>query len=412
MKKNILLAIMLALAVSTLTAGPAFYNITVASTQTATLVTPTAANGKATFVRIMNDSGAYPVYVDFDRTAVAASSTAVKIGLCEGRDFVFDASGITTLSVINDTGQTASVRVQVHYMKGTYPTGLPTQSERLPYFTNAGCAAAASVATSDLELTAIAGLTSATNKGITFTGSGTASTFDLTAAALTVLDDSTVGAMLDTQMAGTSTTVTAAAKTVLDDTTVAAMVDTLGGASSVGTGGIARANTPILVTPAIGAATGASVVLTGAVTAPGGFVSLASQGQTVTKKVTLTEAGAAEIVATFTSAAGSAFSVHMEYLVFVGDSTPDYAARVGSLEMVCVNKATTVACTKDATSQADDESQIQSPATSKTLTYAIAVGVGSANVATISFDIDSDIGTVVGGYIVWTATVNGTVTIS
>jgi hypothetical protein len=35
-------------------------------------------------------------------------------------------------------------------------------------------------------------------------------------------------------------TITAAARTVLDDTTVAAMVDTLGGASSSGTGGLAR----------------------------------------------------------------------------------------------------------------------------------------------------------------------------
>lgn len=44
-------------------------------------------------------------------------------------------------------------------------------------------------------------------------------------------------------------TITAAARTVLDDTTVAAMVDTLGGASSTGTGGIVRATSPALVTP-------------------------------------------------------------------------------------------------------------------------------------------------------------------
>lgn len=46
-------------------------------------------------------------------------------------------------------------------------------------------------------------------------------------------------------------TVTAAARTVLDDTTVGAMVDTLGGASASGTGGLVRTTDPALVRPAI-----------------------------------------------------------------------------------------------------------------------------------------------------------------
>ncbi|MFY9345588.1 MAG: hypothetical protein WAT39_24065 [Planctomycetota bacterium] len=45
---------------------------------------------------------------------------------------------------------------------------------------------------------------------------------------------------------------TPAARSVLDDATVAAMVDTLGGASSTGTGGLARATSPAFVTPNLG----------------------------------------------------------------------------------------------------------------------------------------------------------------
>lgn len=204
----------------------------------------------------------------------------------------------------------------------------------------------------DAELTAIAGLTSAADKGIQFTGSGTAGTFDLTAAAKTVLDDATVAAMVDTLGGASSTgtgglvratsptlvtpalgtptalvgtnitgtaagltagtvttnanltgpvtsvgnattiadaelaaiagltsaadrlpyftgsgtaslaTFTAAARTVLDDATVADMVNTLGGASSTGTGGIARATSPTFVTPTLGAASATSLALT------------------------------------------------------------------------------------------------------------------------------------------------------
>lgn len=43
-------------------------------------------------------------------------------------------------------------------------------------------------------------------------------------------------------------TITAAARTVLDDTTVGAMVDTLGGASATGTGGLVRRTSPDFTT--------------------------------------------------------------------------------------------------------------------------------------------------------------------
>jgi len=114
----------------------------------------------------------------------------------------------------------------------------------------------------DSDLTAIAGLTSAADKGIQFTGAGTAATFDLTTAGKAILDDAdaaaqrtTLGLAIGTNVqaydaelaalagltsaadsapyftgSGTAAlmTVTSAARTVLDDTTVAAMRTTLG----------------------------------------------------------------------------------------------------------------------------------------------------------------------------------------
>lgn len=176
------------------------------------------------------------------------------------------------------------------------------------YVTHNGGTAWVALPVTDAEITALSGLTSAADKGIMFTGAGTAGTYDLTAAALTLLDDATVGdmrttlgvqpldstltsiatlgtaadkmlvstgvdtwaeaaitaagkALLDDASAGDQLTtlgITAAAKTILDDVSVEAIATTLGlgSGSSPGFADCALTGTLFQISGGIGAGTG------------------------------------------------------------------------------------------------------------------------------------------------------------
>jgi len=144
-------------------------------------------------------------------TITGAATTVVTSDLTASRAAISNSSGKIAVSTVTDTelgyvsGVTSAIQTQLG-TKLTASSNLSDVSSASTARTNLGLAIGTNVQAYDAELAAIAGLTSAADKGIQFTGSGTAAVFDLTTAGKALIDDASASAQRTTLGLGTIAT--------------------------------------------------------------------------------------------------------------------------------------------------------------------------------------------------------------
>jgi hypothetical protein len=140
-------------------------------------------------------SGDVTATVDSNTTTIANGAvTLAKMANLTAPVFVGrTTAGAGVPEALSPTQATAMLDVFASSLKGLVPS--PTGATTTFLRADGTWVAAQPL---DIELTALAGVTSAADQVPMFTGSGTATTITVTSAARTVLDDTTVGAMLTT----------------------------------------------------------------------------------------------------------------------------------------------------------------------------------------------------------------------